>query len=56
MAEFQKSNLSVKNKMSQITLSNVYSWSTTFEGLEIHMAIKNNTENDTVIPQKRNRL
>lgn len=56
MAEFQKSNLSEKNKMSQITLGNVYSWSTTFEGLEIHMAIKNNTENDTVIPQKRNRL
>lgn len=56
MAEFQKSSLSVKNKMSQITLNNVYSWSTTFEGLEIHMAIKNNTENDTVIPQKRNRL
>ena len=56
MAELQKSKLSVKNKMSQITLNNVYSWSTTFEGLEIHMAIKNNTENDTVIPQKRNRL
>lgn len=56
MAEFQKNNLSVKNKMSQITLNNVYSWSTTFEGLEIHMAIKNNTENDTVIPKKRNRL
>lgn len=30
MAEFQKSNLSEKNKMSQITLGNVYSWSTTF--------------------------
>lgn len=56
MAEFQKNSLSVKNKMSQITLNNVYSWSTTFEGLEIHMAIKNNTENDTVIPKKRNRL
>lgn len=56
MAEFQKSSLSVKNKKSQITLNNVYSWNTTFEGLEIHMAIKNNNENDTVIPQKRNRL